>query len=434
MEMHDIEAEQAVLGSIFFENSIIDEVIEKLKPENFYKIEHNKIFAAMLEINDEGKPIDEILIGDKLRSKNQLEEAGGFSYIGGLVDCSPEIGNVSEYISIVYNKSISRELSQLGNDAKNLASTMGTNEAISEVFARITKLSDSIQNRVEFRSISDILGSVFDTLQSVSETPGKIVGFKTGYRDIDSLTLGIHPKELFILAARPGMGKTALAMNISTRVASEYKEFDVLIFSIEMHSEQLGTRVISAESKVDSIKIRNGNLNQSQWDNLAENRNRLVEMPIYVNDSVSTIEKLVYLAKKHRKKNKISLIVVDYLQILKTIKNKFSREQEISEISRSLKLLAKDLDCSVIALSQLNRDVEKRQDKRPLLSDLRDSGAIEQDADIIAFIYRDEYYNKNSDKKGIAEIDFAKHRNGKTGTVELLFRAEYTRFDNLYKH
>ena len=434
MEMHDVEAEQAVLGSILFENSIIDEVIEKLKPENFYKIEHNKIFAAMLEINDEGKPIDEILIGDKLRSKNQLEEAGGFSYIGGLVDCSPEIGNVSEYISIVYNKSISRELSQLGNDAKNLASTMETNEAISEVFARITKLSDSIQNRVEFRSISDILGSVFDTLQSVSETPGKIVGFKTGYRDIDSLTLGIHPKELFILAARPGMGKTALAMNISTRVASEYKEFDVLIFSIEMHSEQLGTRVISAESKVDSIKIRNGNLNQSQWDNLAENRNRLVEMPIYVNDSVSTIEKLVYLAKKHRKKNKISLIVVDYLQILKTIKNKFSREQEISEISRSLKLLAKDLDCSVIALSQLNRDVEKRQDKRPLLSDLRDSGAIEQDADIIAFIYRDEYYNKNSDKKGIAEIDFAKHRNGKTGTVELLFRAEYTRFDNLYKH
>lgn len=432
--MHDVEAEQAVLGSILFENSIIDEVIEKLKPENFYKIEHNKIFAAMLEINDEGKPIDEILIGDKLRSKNQLEEAGGFSYIGGLVDCSPEIGNVSEYISIVYNKSISRELSQLGNDAKNLASTMETNEAISEVFARITKLSDSIQNRVEFRSISDILGSVFDTLQSVSETPGKIVGFKTGYRDIDSLTLGIHPKELFILAARPGMGKTALAMNISTRVASEYKEFDVLIFSIEMHSEQLGTRVISAESKVDSIKIRNGNLNQSQWDNLAENRNRLVEMPIYVNDSVSTIEKLVYLAKKHRKKNKISLIVVDYLQILKTIKNKFSREQEISEISRSLKLLAKDLDCSVIALSQLNRDVEKRQDKRPLLSDLRDSGAIEQDADIIAFIYRDEYYNKNSDKKGIAEIDFAKHRNGKTGTVELLFRAEYTRFDNLYKH
>lgn len=434
MPIYDIEAEQAVLGSILFENSVIDEAIEKLKPETFYKIEHQQIFFAMIEIHEEGKPIDEVLIGEKLKAKNKLETSGGFNYLMVLIDCSPEVGNVNEYISIVYNKSVSRELEQLGNDAKNLANSVGTSEAVSEVFARITRLTDSIQNRVEFRSIGDILESVFDTLQTVSENPGKIPGYKTGYDDIDSLTLGLHPKELFVLAARPAMGKTALAMNIATRVASEHKELDVLIFSVEMHSQQLGTRVISTEAKIDSTKIRTGNLSQDQWDSLAANRNRLMKLPIYVNDTVSTIEQLVYLAKKHRKKNKISLIVVDYLQILKTIKKKFSREQEVAEISRTLKLLSKDLDCNVMVLSQLNRELEKRGDKRPILSDLRESGAIEQDADVIAFIYRDDYYNEDSKKPGIAEIDFAKHRNGATGTVELRFEGKYTRFDNVFKY
>jgi len=427
MTLYDKEAEQAVLGSILFDNSVIEEVMERLKPVDFFFREHKLIFEYMIELFQEGSPIDEVLIGSKIGTDNEAN-----TLLWSLVDCSPEVCNVGEYITIVLDRSISRQLQTLADETKIAANTKNVNEVIAEVLAKVTKLKDSIKKTVEFSHIGDILKDVFEELRSASDTPEKVVGYETRYVDMNALTQGLHPKEIFVIAARPSMGKTALAMNIATDIAQKYNDKDVLIFSVETHNNQLGTRIISSGSKVDSTKMRSGNLDQDEWDRLSENSQMLSEMPLYINDSVSTIEQVVYLSHKHRKTNKISLIVVDFLQLLKTANKKFSREQEVSEVSRSLKLLAKDLDCCVMPLCQLNRDLEKRPDKRPVLSDLRESGAIEQDADVIAFIYREEKYNENTKKKGIAEIYFAKHKNGETKTIELQFTGKYTRFDNLY--
>lgn len=426
MSLYDQEAEQAVLGSILFDNSVFGEVFDKLKSEDFFLQKHQVIFKSMVELHHEGSSIDEVLIGAKMGQKN-----GSNILLWGLVDCSAEIENIGEYITIVLDRSISRQLQTLADETKILAGTKNVNEVIAEVLLKITNLKDSIQKKVEFTHIGDILKNVFEDLQSISETPGEIVGYKTGFTDMDALTQGLHPKEVFVIAARPSHGKTSLAINIATNVAKRHSDEDVLVFSIETHNNRLGSRVISSESKVNSTDIRSGKLDQGQWDNLLKHRNKMQNVPLYFNDSVSTVEQVVYLSHKHSKKNKVSLIVVDYLQLLKSTNKKFSREQEVSEISRVLKLLAKDLDCCVMPLCQLNRDLEKRPDKRPKLSDLRESGAIEQDADVIAFIYQDEKYNENTKKKGIAEIDFAKHKNGETKMIELMFTGKFTRFDNI---
>lgn len=426
MSLYDQEAEQAVLGSILFDNSVFGEVFDKLKSEDFFLQKHQVIFKSMVELHHEGSSIDEVLIGAKMGKKNESN-----SLLWGLVDCSAEIENIGEYITIVLDRSISRQLQTLADETKILAGTKNVNEVIAEVLLKITNLKDSIQKNVEFTHIGDILKNVFEDLQSISETPGEIVGYKTGFTDMDALTQGLHPKEVFVIAARPSHGKTSLAINIATNVAKRHSDEDVLVFSIETHNNRLGSRVISSESKVNSTDIRSGKLDQGQWDNLLKHRNKMQNVPLYFNDSVSTVEQVVYLSHKHSKKNKVSLIVVDYLQLLKSTNKKLSREQEVSEISRALKLLAKDLDCCVMPLCQLNRDLEKRPDKRPKLSDLRESGAIEQDADVIAFIYQDEKYNENTKKKGIAEIDFAKHKNGETKMIELMFTGKFTRFDNI---
>lgn len=426
MNLYDQEAEQAVLGSILFDNSVFGEVFDKLKSEDFFLQKHQVIFKSMVELHHEGSSIDEVLIGAKMGKKNESN-----SLLWGLVDCSAEIENIGEYITIVLDRSISRQLQTLADETKILAGTKNVNEVIAEVLLKITNLKDSIQKKVEFTHIGDILKNVFEDLQSISETPGEIVGYKTGFTDMDALTQGLHPKEVFVIAARPSHGKTSLAINIATNVAKRHSDEDVLVFSIETHNNRLGSRVISSESKVNSTDIRSGKLDQGQWDNLLKHRNKMQNVPLYFNDSVSTVEQVVYLSHKHSKKNKVSLIVVDYLQLLKSTNKKFSREQEVAEVSRALKLMAKDLDCCVMPLCQLNRDLEKRPDKRPKLSDLRESGAIEQDADVIAFIYQDEKYNENTKKKGIAEIDFAKHKNGETKMIELMFTGKFTRFDNI---
>ncbi len=425
-ELYDKEAEQAVLGSILFDNSVIEEVMDRLKPVDFFFGEHNLFFKYMIELFQEGSPIDEVLIGAKIGNNNQTD-----TILWNLVDCSPEVGNVDEYITVVLDRSILRQLQNLADETKILVGSKNATEVIAEVLAKVTKLKDSIKKTVEFSHIGDILKDVFEKIAAASETPDKVIGYETRYADMNALTQGLHPKEIFVIAARPSMGKTALAINIATDIAQKYNDEDVLVFSVETHNNQLGTRVVSSEAKVDSTKMRSGNLNQNEWDNLSKNSRRLSRIPLYINDSVSTIEQVVYLSRKHSKKNKISLIVVDYLQLLKTTNRKFSREQEVSEVSRSLKLLAKDLDCCVMPLCQLNRELEKRPNKRPILSDLRESGAIEQDADVIAFIYREEKYNENTKEKGIAEINFAKHKNGETNTIKLQFTGKYTRFDNL---
>lgn len=429
MSLYDQEAEQAVLGSILFDNSVFGEVFDKLKSGDFYIQEHQSIFKSMVELHHEGSSIDEVLVGAKIGQNNSPN-----SILWGLVDCSAEIENIGEYITIVSDRSISRQLQTLADEAKIIAGTKNVNEAIAEVLLKVTKLKDSIQKKVEFTHIGDILKNVFEDLQSISETPGKIVGYETGFTDMDALTQGLHPKEVFVIAARPSHGKTSLAINIATNVAKKHSDRDVLVFSIETHNNRLGSRIISSESRVNSTDIRSGKLDQDQWDDLYIHQGKLQNIPLYFNDSVSTVEQIVYLSHKHSKENGISLIVVDYLQLLKSTNKKFSREQEVAEISRALKLLAKDLDCCVMPLCQLNRELEKRPDKRPKLADLRESGAIEQDADVIAFIYQDEKYNENTKKKGIAEIDFAKHKNGETKMIELMFTGKFTRFDNLNKN
>lgn len=431
---HDQEAEQAILGSIFFDSSVIGDVLIKIKSEFFYLVAHQHIFSAIVDLYKKEKGIDEILVADVLKSKNQLEEAGGLGYIGSLIDCSPEVSNIKGYLDIVSDHYHKRELIQLSNKSNKISRNPGSSatEVISESLEKITALSDSLHQKSELKPVKEIIIDVFSELEKVSENQDEIIGYATGFTDLDRNLLGLHDSDLVVLAARPSMGKTALALNIGQYIASRVNnEKDVLVFSYEMDRNQLVMRMAASLAMIDSKKIRTGNLDQDEWDKMALASDEISRMPLYIDDSIPTLEKMVSISKNHSKKNEISTIIVDYIQMVPLDKKGKPREQEVSEISRTLKLLAKQINCNVLALSQLNRSLENRGDKRPKLSDLRESGAIEQDADIIMFIYRDEVYNEDSPDKGTAEILIEKHRNGPTGKVVLQFIGKYTKFANL---
>jgi replicative DNA helicase len=428
----NLEAEQSILGGILLDNVAINSVLEILVTDDFYSEAHRKIFTAILDLSEKSEPSDLITLSSILRDKKQLEGIGGESYLASLVDTVPSAANISYYSKIVKEKSILRKL--IGAATEILNKSYDSNSDIDSVLDESEHTIFEIsENKVKptFYPIKEIIKDSFKTIESLYERKALITGVSTGYKKVDEITSGFQNSDLIIIAGRPSMGKTALAINIA-QYASIENETPVAIFSLEMSKEQLAFRLLASEARVDSQRLRKGFVGEVDWPKLTTAAGRLSEAPIYIDDTpaISVLE-MKAKARRLKAEKGLGLVILDYLQLMRG--RGPSREQEISEISRSLKSLAKELEVPVVALSQLNRQVEARSDRRPQLADLRESGAIEQDADVIMFIYRDEVYNKSEDnpEKGLAEIIVGKQRNGPTGLVKLSFLKEYTRFENL---
>jgi replicative DNA helicase len=431
----NLEAEQSVIGGILLDNQALNSVLEVLHVEDFYSEAHRKIFAAIIELYDRNEPSDLITLSNILRSKNQLDQAGGASYLSTLADNVPSAANIDHYSKIVKEKSILRKLIGTATDILGKSYNAGTDidTVLDEAERAIFDISEN-KIRPAFSPFKDIIKESVKTIERLYERKELVTGVPTGFEKIDDITSGLQKSDLVIIAGRPSMGKTAFALNIAQYAALE-ANVAVAIFSLEMSKEQLALRMLSSEARVDSQRIRRGFLGEADWPRLISAAGRLSEAQIFVDDS-SAITALEMKAKARRLKSTVDLglIILDYLQLMRSGGyRETSREQEISEISRSLKALAKELNVPVIALSQLNRKLEDRTNKRPQMADLRDSGAIEQDADLIAFIYRDEVYEKSEEnpEKGMAEIIIGKQRNGPTGMVKLAFQDKFARFENL---
>ena len=433
---HDIEAEQAVLGSMLTDKEAVIAAVEVLKEEDFYREDNKTIYRAILNLYNIGEPIDIITLKSELTSMGKFETIGGLEYLADLPEKVPTTANVDKYIKIVEEKSILRNLIKTANDLITLGydQTQEVEDLMDEAEKKIFNIMQK-KNQKGYTPIKDVLVDTFSQLEKLYNQKQYITGVTTGFSDLDYKTAGLHESDLVLVAARPAMGKTAFALNIATNAALRGGA-GVAIFSLEMSKEQLVNRILCSEAMVDSNKVRTGKIDEDDWIKLAGALGPLSEANIYIDDTpgISVMEIRAKCRKLKLEKN-IDLVVIDYLQLVQASNNKRgSREQEISEISRSLKILAKEINVPVIALSQLSRAPEQRPDHRPMLSDLRESGAIEQDADIVMFLYRDDYYNENSEKKNIAEVIIAKHRGGSTGTVELLWLGNYTKFVNIEKH
>lgn len=433
---HDTEAEQAVLGSMLTDQDAVVDAIEKLKTEDFYRDDNKFIFEAMLNLYNKAEPIDIITVKDELVAIGKFEVVGGIEYLATLPDKVPITSNAIKYIEIVEEKSILRKLIKTANDL--IALGYAQNEDVDIIIEQAEKrIFDIMQgkNQKGYTPLKDILVEAFSEIEKLYNQKEAITGIPTGFADLDYKTAGLHKSDLILVAARPAMGKSAFALNIATHAAINAK-VPTVIFNLEMSKAQLVNRMLCSEAMVDSNKIRTGKIDEEDWVKLATALGPLSEAPVYIDDTPGiTVAEIRAKCRKLKVEKNIGLVVIDYLQLIQgSGKKNASREQEISEISRSLKILAKELDIPVIALSQLSRAAEQRADHRPMLSDLRESGAIEQDADIVMFLYRDDYYNPDSDKKNIAEIILAKHRSGSTGTVELLWLGNYTKFANIEKY
>lgn len=433
---HDIEAEQAILGCMLIDQDATSDAIEVLKPEDFYRDDHKYIYEAMLNLYTKGEPIDIITVKDELTSMQKFEAVGGIEYLATLPDRAPLVANSDKYIKIVEEKSILRKLIKTATEIEGLG--YAQNEEVDNVIDQAEKkIFDIMQNKNQkgYTPIKDVLVETFAELEKLYNQKQPVTGIATGFTDLDNRTAGLHNSDLILIAARPAMGKSAFALNIATNAAINEK-VPVAIFNLEMSKTQLVNRMLCSEAMVDSNKVRTGKIDEEDWIKLATALGPLSEAPIYIDDTPGiSISEIRAKCRKLELEKNIGLVVIDYLQLIQgSGKKNSSREQEISEISRSLKIIAKELDVPVIALSQLSRESEKRQDHKPMLSDLRESGAIEQDADLVMFIYRDDYYNQDSEKKNIAEIILAKHRAGATGTIELLWMGSYTKFANLDKY
>ena len=432
---HDIDAEQAVLGSMLTDKDAVNAAIETLKEDAFYREDNRAIYQAIINLYSKSEPIDIITLKDELESMDKFEQVGGYEYLASLPDKVPTTANVQKYIKIVEEKAILRKLIKTANEIIELGYDPA--EDVEDIMDNAEKkIFDIMQskNQKGYTPIKDVLVESFTKLEELYNRKQHITGVPTGFVELDYKTAGLHGSELILVAARPAMGKTAFALNIATNAALRGNA-PVAIFSLEMSKDQLVNRILCSEAMVDSNKVRTGKLEEDDWVKLAGAIGPLSESEIYIDDTpgISVMEIRTKCRKLKMEKN-IGLVVIDYLQLVQgSNKRQASREQEISEISRSLKILAKEINVPVIALPQLSRAVEQRPDHRPMLSDLRESGAIEQDADIVMFLYRDDYYNKESEKKDIAEVIIAKQRGGQTGTVELLWMGNYTKFVNLEK-
>ncbi len=433
---NDIEAEQAVLGSMLTDKDAVVAAIEVLKEEDFYREDNKAIYGAILNLYNRAEPVDIITLKDELLSIGKFDSVGGLEYLAELPEKVPTTANVDRYIKIVEEKSLLRSLIKTANEIITLGynPTEDVEDIMDAAEKKIFNIMQS-KNQKGYSPIKEILIDTFTQLEQLYNQKKHVTGVPTGFASLDYKTAGLHNSDLILIAARPAMGKSAFALNIATNAAVRGK-VPVAIFSLEMSKEQMVNRILCSEAMVDSNKVRTGKIEEQDWMKLAGALGPLSESEIYIDDTpgISVMEIRAKCRKLKLEKN-IGLVIIDYLQLVQASNNKKgSREQEISEISRSLKILAKEINVPVIALSQLSRAPEQRPDHRPMLSDLRESGAIEQDADIVMFLYRDDYYNQESEKKNVAEVIMAKHRAGSTGTVELLWLGEYTKFVNLEKN
>ncbi|MEQ1674016.1 MAG: replicative DNA helicase [Candidatus Nitrotoga sp.] len=436
---HSVEAEQSVLGGILLDTTALDKISDLIGEQDFYRFEHRLIFRHIARLSDHAKAVDVITVAESLESNAELDKAGGLAYLGSLAQNVPSAANIRRYAEIVRERGIMRRLVEVGNEIASSAYAPAgrdagqlLDEAESRVFA-IAEAGDRGQQG--FVALPPLLTAVVERIETLygRENKSAVTGAPTGFTDLDNMTSGLQPGELIIVAGRPSMGKTAFAINIAEHVALEEKK-PVAIFSMEMGGTQLAMRMLGSIGKLNQHHLRTGQLEDDDWPRLTYALGRLNDAPIFIDESaaLNSLELRSRARRLHRQNDGLGLIVVDYLQLMSAPSGKQSenRATEISEISRSLKALAKELRVPVVALSQLNRSLELRPNKRPMMSDLRESGAIEQDADLILFIYRDEVYNPESPDKGKAEIIIGKQRNGPIGKVDLTFRGEYTRFEN----
>ena len=427
-----LEAEQAVLGSMLTTKEAVSKSMQWLTADHFYKTSHERIFACMVDLFEKGEPVDAISVVNKLKKKKELESVGGAFYITGLAESVPTTANVEHYSKIVLEKHLLRTLIKVSHDVSKDAfeDSQDVDQILDSAESAIFNISEK-RLRGGFKHIDPILHHAFEELDKIASKPGSVTGVPSGLMDLDDMTSGFHPGELIIVAGRPGMGKTALALSMG-RNAAVLEKTGVGMFSLEMANHQLAMRLLCAEGRVDSHLVRTGKLPKTQWKNLSIAVGSLAEAPIYLDDTpgMSVLE-VRAKARRLKAEKDVGLIIVDYLQLMTGPKGSESRQQEISQISRSLKNLAKEIDLPVIGLSQLSRAVESRSDRRPQLSDLRESGAIEQDADLVIFLYRPWVYTQEDDDRGKAEIIVAKQRNGPTGIIEATFIDRFARFENM---
>ena len=434
VQPNDTLAEQAVLGSMLVSKDAVQAAVEVLKPEDFYREDNKEIYAAMMDIYSVGKEIDMITVTEQLKLRGTLERVGGTQNLATLIDNVPTTSNIERYVEIVEQKATSRNLIKVTSDIMKVS--YAQTEELDAIIEQAEKgIFDLAQNRnsKSYSGMKEILVNTLDSIEKMYQNKEKLSGMESGFIDLDEKISGLNDSDLIIVAARPAMGKSAFVLNIASYVAMHDK-VPVMIFNLEMSKEQLVKRMLSSESEIDSMKINNANLEQDDWIKMADASNRLADVPIYIDDTpVLTPSEIRAKCRKAKLEKNIGLIIIDYLQLMESQTANGSRQQEISEISRGLKILAKELNVPVIALSQLSRATEARADHRPMLSDLRESGSIEQDADIVMFLHREDYYDKETEKKNVAEVIVAKNRHGETGTVELAWLGKYTKFANLYK-
>ena len=437
MPPQNIEAEQSVLGAMMLDTEAVAKVEEMLLPQDFYRESHKVVYKAILELTEKNEAVDIVTVTEVLRRESKLEDVGGISYITYLANTIPTAANVVYHARIVEEKSLLRKLVTAATEIAGMG--YEANEDVLAILDQAEKKVMSVAKHrtgQDFSPIKEIVHDAFGRIEKLYETRGGITGLATGFKDFDRLTAGLQPSDLILLAARPSMGKTALVLNIAQNIAIREKKA-VAFFSLEMSKEQLVQRMLCAEAPIDSQRLRVGELEDNDWRKLVNAADRLSQCNIFIDDTPGmTVMEMRGKARRLKREYDIQLLVIDYLQLMQgaTGSSKSeNRQQEISEISRSLKALARELSVPVIALSQLSRGVESRQIKKPMLSDLRESGSLEQDADIVAFLYREDYYNPETEKKNITELIVAKHRNGPVDTVQLFFHKHFTRFQDLAK-
>lgn len=432
---HSTEAEQSVLGGLMLDNSRYDAVAELLGPEDFFKDSHRQIFRIMAELSTEGHPLDVVTLSESLERHGELERIGGLAYLSEMATHTPSAANITAYAKIVRDHATIRQLISAANEiSRSSLNPAGLDsEALLQLAER--RVAEIVEDRPKeggFAGVNDLLKGAVERIDELFSSDAEITGLSTGLNELDGRTSGWQKGELVVLAARPSMGKTALALNfVETAILKQ--DNPVLVFSMEMPAQSLVVRMLSSIGRINQTKIRNGKLTEEDWPKLSAAVSKMKDRPLFIDDTPGLTPQDLKARTRRiaREHGNPALIVIDYIQLMHTGGTSDGRTQEISEISRSLKALAKEYDCPVVALSQLNRGVEQRPNKRPMNSDLRESGAIEQDADIVLFIYRDEYYNEESPDKGIAELIIGKQRNGEVGTSRVAFVGQYTRFENL---
>ena len=431
---HSEEAEQAVIGSMLLDKDAVSTVMEKLKPDDFYQKKYATMYEAIIELFNENKPVDILILSEKLKQKQASPELYDLNFLNSLINAVPTSVNAGYYADKVLSKSVARRLIRSCDDISN-ACYIGQDEMDSVLADAEKRVFDLSQGRSgsDYVPMKDIVVESLLNIQAASRNLGGVTGVATGFYDLDALTAGMQPSDLILVAARPSMGKTAFVLNIAEH-AAVHNGIPTIIFSLEMSKTQMTNRILAMHSSVDAQKLRTGRLETGDWTKLVESARIIGNSPIIIDDTAGiSINALRSKCRRYKIEHNIGMIIIDYLQLMTVDKKVDSRQQEVMEISRSLKALARELKCPVIACSQLSRLVEQRDNKRPMLSDLRESGAIEQDADVVMFLYRDEYYHKDSEDKGVAEVIIGKQRQGPIGTVKLTSQLEYTRFKNRQK-